>query len=85
MLDAALERDVLVSKHRHILWLDNVKFHVDQVAELGTFLEVEAIDRDGDLGTEHLRAQCNLYRHLLGVRDEDLEAQSYSDLLRDLA
>ncbi|MGI8721597.1 MAG: class IV adenylate cyclase [Geodermatophilaceae bacterium] len=83
VLDAALDRDVVVSKQRHILWLDNVKFHVDQVAELGAFLEVEAIDRDGTLGEEHLLTQCDHYRHLLGVRDQDLEARSYSDLLRD--
>jgi len=83
VLDAALDRDVVVSKQRHILWLDNVKFHVDQVAGLGTFLEVEAIDRDGALGEEHLLTQCDHYRHLLGVLDQDLEARSYSDLMRD--
>ena len=79
VLDAALDRDVVVSKQRHILWLDNVKFHVDQVAELGTFLEVEAIDRDGTLGEEHLLTQCDHYRQMLGVRDQDLEARSYND------
>jgi adenylate cyclase class 2 len=84
VLDAALERDIVVRKQRHILWLDNVKFHVDYVADLGTFLEVEAIDRDGSLGAEKLRAQCQHYRKLLHVEDEDLEARSYSDLLRDL-
>lgn len=47
VLDAALERDVVVHKQRHILWLDNVKFHVDDVVGLGTFIEVEAIDHHG--------------------------------------
>lgn len=84
VLDAALERDVVVRKQRHILWLGNVKFHVDRVDGLGTFLEVEAIDRDGSFGEEKLRAQCQHYQTVLGVEDEDLEARSYSDLLRDL-
>lgn len=84
VLDAALTRDVVVSKERRILWLENVKFHVDTVADLGTFLEVEAIDRDGSLGLEHLQVQCDRYRRLLGVREEDFEARSYSDLVRDV-
>jgi adenylate cyclase class 2 len=84
VLDAALERDVVVHKQRHILWLDNVKFHVDDVVGLGTFIEVEAIDQHGTLGAETLHSQCQRYRELLGVEEADLEARSYSDLLRDL-
>jgi len=82
LLDAALERDVVVTKQRHVLWLDNVKFHVDQVSGLGSFLEVEAIDYDGVRGRDALHAQCWEYLDQLGVRAEDLEARSYSDLLR---
>lgn len=85
VLDAALDRDVVVSKQRQILWIDNVKFHIDDVASLGSFLEVEATDRDDTLGTERLRAQGEHYKQLLGIADEDLEARSYSDLLRDHA
>ena len=47
-------------------------------------LLVEAIDRDGSLGEEHLPAQCEHHRRLLGVQDHDFEARSHSDLLRDL-
>lgn len=82
VLDAALDRDVVVNKQRRILWLDNVKFHVDTVAELGSFLEVEAIDYDGDRGRDTLQGQCHEYMHLLGVGADDLEARSYSDMLR---
>lgn len=82
VLDAALDRDVVVTKQRHILWLDNVKFHIDTVVELGSFLEVEAIDYDGDRGHDTLQGQCHEYMHLLGVGADDLEARSYSDLLR---
>ena len=82
VLDAALDRDVVVDKRRHILWIANVKFHVDDVVGLGTFVEIEAIDRDGGLGEERLREQCERYRQLLGIEDADLEPRSYSDLLR---
>lgn len=82
LLDAALAWDVVVRKRRHILWIDNVKFHVDEVEELGSFVEVEAVDYDGALGAGHLHAQCAEYLRLLGVVEEDLESRSYSDLLR---
>lgn len=82
VLDAALDRDVVVRKQRHIWWLDNVKFHIDTVDDLGSFLEVEAIDYDADHGRDALQAQCHEYMNLLGVDTDHLEARSYSDMLR---
>jgi len=82
VLDPALGRDVVVDKRRHILWIAKVKFHVDDVAGLGTFVEIEAIDRDGGLGETRLREQCERYRRLLGIEEADLEPRSYGDLLR---
>jgi adenylate cyclase class IV len=40
---------VIVQKKRRIYFIGNVKFHFDTIAELGTFIEVEAIDKDGTL------------------------------------
>lgn len=71
----------VVDKRRRIYFIGNVKFHFDTVAELGSFLEVEAIDKDGSLGIEKLKEQCRQYQQLLGVREEDFIAESYSDLL----
>lgn len=82
LLDAALDQDTTVRKRRHILWLGNVKFHLDTVAGLGSFLEIEAIDTDGDRGSEALQAQCEHYMQVLGVHPGDLEARSYSDMIR---
>lgn len=82
LLGSALDHDVTVEKRRHILWLGNVKFHIDTVAGLGSFLEIEAIDFAGDRGHEQLRGQCDHYMGILGVRATDLEARSYSDMLR---
>lgn len=81
VLEKALGRLVVVDKKRHIYYIDNVKFHLDEVQELGFFAEIEAIDIDGKLGEQRLRAQCDHYLRLLGIRDVHLLAHSYSDLL----
>jgi adenylate cyclase, class 2 len=72
---------VIVDKTRKIYFIDNVKFHFDQVQELGTFVEVEAIDADGTLGINKLVDQCNVYAHLFGISNDQFIAVSYSDLL----
>jgi adenylate cyclase, class 2 len=81
LLTRALGTRVVVEKAREIWWLDNVKIHLDEVPGLGSFLEVEAIDRDGTLGPARLRAQCEELATALGVRPADLVAESYGDLL----
>jgi adenylate cyclase class 2 len=72
---------VVVDKQREIYFIDNVKFHIDTVANLGTFMEIEAIDNDGSIGLNKLQEQCNYYMKLLNISEEDLISVSYSDLL----
>lgn len=81
VLTHSLGIKTVVDKRRRIYFIDNVKFHFDTVQDLGTFLEVEAIDKDGSIGTEKLQEQCRHYQRLLGVAEEDFVAESYSDLL----
>lgn len=81
ILTKALGVKVVVDKQRDIYFIKNVKFHVDEVAELGSFIEVEAIDANGTVGRDVLQRQCDHYRGLLGVRDSDVIAVSYSDML----
>jgi adenylate cyclase class 2 len=85
LLTAAVGVTVTVDKRRHILWIDNVKFHVDSVAGLGDFLEIEAIDRTGEIGRQALLEQCERYVGLLGIDQAELESRSYSDLLATTA
>ena len=80
-LTAALGVKVVVDKQREIYFLDNVKFHLDQVKELGTFIEIEAIDFDGTIGEHKLLEQCQYYMELFTISEEDLIENSYSDLL----
>lgn len=74
---------VVVDKHREIYFIDNIKFHVDTVTDLGNFIEIEAIDKDGIIGKEKLLAQCQEYLDLFGVQEINLITGSYSDLLLD--
>jgi predicted adenylyl cyclase CyaB len=84
VLQNSLDILVVVDKQRAIYFIDNVKFHIDEVKELGYFVEIEAIDKDGSIGLERLREQCDQYIQLLGIEEEDLIERSYSDLLLDL-
>lgn len=75
---------VVVDKKRKIYFIDNVKFHFDVVQHLGTFIEVEAINRGGAFTTEALKAQCDHYFEFFGLSKDSVMAQSYSDMLMGL-
>lgn len=81
VLTAALGVKVVVEKRRRIYFIDNVKIHFDEVAALGQFVEVEAIDQDGSIGIDKLQEQCRHFAQLFGIADTDYLAHSYSDLL----
>lgn len=83
-LMAALPVQVVVDKVRTIYFIDNVKFHVDTVAELGSFVEIEAIDLAGDIGAAQLQAQCEHWMEVLKIAPDQLLTHSYSDMLRAL-
>lgn len=85
MLVRSLGVLVVVDKRREIYFIDNVKFHIDLVEALGTFVEIEAIDADGSIGKQRLLEQCNRYVDLLGIQEHDLLSRSYSDLLLEKA
>lgn len=82
-LTAALGVKVVVDKKRQIFFMDNVKFHLDKVEGLGTFAEIEAIDKDGTFDQATLQQQCYNYMAILGIKEADLVAVSYSDLLEN--
>ena len=81
VLERALGVLVSVDKQREIYYVDNVKFHIDQVEGLGGFVEIEACGNPGE--EVKLRAQCGEYMELFGIREEDLVEKSYSDLLAE--
>jgi predicted adenylyl cyclase CyaB len=80
-LTKALGIKTVVDKKRKIYFIDNVKFHFDEVAALGFFIEVEAIDKNGSIGIKKLKEQCAEYAKLFEIKEEEYIADSYSDLL----
>jgi len=80
-LQKAIGELVVVNKKREIYYIDNVKFHLDHVDELGSFVEIEAIDKTGKIGAEKLYQQCREYLTLFQIQDTDLITNSYSDML----
>ena len=80
-LTESLGIKVVVKKKREIYYIGNVKFHIDIVPGLGSFVEIEAGNIFDDLSEEELRKQCDYYMQQFRIRPEDLIEVSYSDLL----
>jgi homotetrameric cytidine deaminase len=77
-LDAALGTLVVVDKERHLLLWDGVRIHLDSVAGLGSFVELEGVaPPESDLGSEREKV-AHLQREL-GIRE--ILTDSYSDRL----
>lgn len=81
ILSKALGVLVIIDKQREIYFIDNVKFHIDMVQWLGSFIEIEAIDREGTIGEQRLLEQCRAYLDLFGITEQELIPCSYSALL----
>lgn len=82
ILKIALGNKCVVEKDREIYFIDNVKFHLDTVKGLGTFLEIEASNKDNNLTKDKLQEQCNLYIKLLQINAKDFISDSYSDMIQ---
>jgi adenylate cyclase class 2 len=71
---------VVVEKVRRLLLWRNVRIHLDRVAGLGDFVEIEAVATSpGGLAVE--RDRVEELRAALGIVDERLVASGYADLL----
>jgi len=81
VLHAAIGIKVVVDKKREIYFIGNVKFHIDEVPGLGTFVEIEAIGSPGIDAQADLLQQCQQYMAALDIKEDALVAHSYSDLL----
>lgn len=82
LLAAALGVLVVVEKRRKIFYISNVKFHIDEVPGLGSFVEIEAGNMLNESLTEKdLLTQCELYMKAFEIEEKDLIENSYSDML----
>lgn len=71
---------IVVRKRREIHLLDNVRIHLDRVAGLGTFLELEAVV-DATHDDAACARQVEAITHALGVPAGAFIQASYADLL----
>ncbi len=82
-LAAAIGIRGVVKKRRGLFLYRTVRIHLDEVEDLGSFIELEAVAaRGSDLTAEH-RLISEL-RGALGITDQRLVAESYSELLLGL-
>lgn len=85
LLTKALGVLVVIDKEREIYYLDSVKIHLDNVKNLGTFVEIEANgNAEDDDEMLNMMKECKYYLKLLRISDDDLIAFSYSDMMLDL-
>ena len=80
VLNSAYGVKVEVNKKRYIYFIDNVRFHIDEVAGLGIFIEIEAVSKRG-VTKKELLSQCEYYIDQLKIKRANLIDYSYSDLI----
>jgi adenylate cyclase, class 2 len=81
ILSAALGVLAEVHKHRSLLMRDNVRLHLDRVAGLGEFGEIEAVIADGE-DPEASRGAVDELLAALAVAPADLIDVSYFELMQ---
>jgi len=81
ILSKSLGIKIIIEKKREIYFIDNVKFHIDEIAGLGSFVEIEASDLYRNISKAELQSQCNFYLSELRIKNEDFIPVSYSDML----
>lgn len=79
VLGLALGLDARVEKVRTVFLHDSVRIHLDEVAGIGSFLELEAI-LDGTCDESAAARKIERLRAHLDVRDDDLVAGSYREM-----
>lgn len=79
-LTAAIGLTVVVAKHRHLFHWQGVRIHLDEVEQLGTFIELEAVAPPAsDLSHEHELIRG--LRDTFAITDERLIATGYAHQL----
>jgi len=81
ILEKSLGILVTVTKKREIYFIDNIKFHIDTIKELGNFIEIEASNKTADIPKEQLQEQCRHFIEIFGIEDSEMVDVSYSDMI----
>lgn len=79
LLTAALGIETIVKKHREIWMFKNTRIHLDRVADLGQYIELETVFQ-GQTETEAITEHQHV-KNILHLDTVDPVAVSYSDLI----
>ncbi|MCK6463119.1 MAG: class IV adenylate cyclase [Candidatus Pacebacteria bacterium] len=69
----------VVRKKREIYFIDNIKFHIDNVAKLGSFVEIEAMFTTPNNIDAY--KQVEKFMKLFNIKNDSIIKCSYSDML----
>jgi predicted adenylyl cyclase CyaB len=83
ILEYALGISGVVKKSRHLFLVRHTRLHLDEVENLGSFVELETVISDQSEADAH--AELHQVAAELGLRPENAVAQPYVDLLRRAA
>jgi adenylate cyclase class IV len=84
VLAAGLGVRGVVSKEREMFLAQDTRIHLDDVASLGRFVELEVM-LSGEIELERGRKRCRELMEALGVADGDLVERAYIDMLEERA
>lgn len=82
VLAAANGEKITVRKVRHLFHIGRTRIHVDVVADLGEFLELEVVLDDTEGPAEGEREALELMAKL-GIKSQDLVEGAYADMLAE--
>lgn len=78
-----LGTDFVVEKQREVFLIDNVRVHLDDVKDLGTFLEFEAVfEIDTEENRQHERRKVEELMQTFEIKVGDLVTDGYLTLLK---
>jgi predicted adenylyl cyclase CyaB len=84
LLADALGETIIVKKRREVYMVGQTRIHLDEVDELGTFMELEVVLNPGQT-PEQGREIASALMETLGVQTSDLIPCAYADLLKNKA
>jgi len=70
----------IVEKTRKVFHYDNIRIHLDQVDDLGNFIELEGVIKNKKQKEETLQ-KIDLLMEIFEIKDEDIVINAYIDML----
>jgi predicted adenylyl cyclase CyaB len=75
--------ELVVKKRRKIFLYKNVRIHLDEVDNLGTFIEFEAVLEEENSNPEEEYEKIDFLLKYLMINEKDLIASSYQNLMKN--